>query len=144
MIGFCGGAAHLTVAGRLSVHTDLIEESDFYNHLFPIVNIISSFHPLQNIQRHLVFSGSCGEQSIAEGIAVSLGGLLVSLLTFGGVFDLVDCLYGNSREQYFIQSIRRQIRPIVSELVLTVMLSLMLQNVKHRQWHMARPAARLF
>ena len=46
MIGFSGGDAHLTVAGRLSVHTDLIEESDFYNHLVPIVNTISGFHPL--------------------------------------------------------------------------------------------------
>lgn len=130
LLSFGGGDAYLTVADGLFVHTGLIEESDFYNYLVPIVNIIPGSILCKTLSGIGYFLGYAVNGSVIEGIMVALGGFLVSLLASCGVFDVVGCLYGNFRELYFIRGIRRWIRPIVSGLMLTVMLSLVFQNVK--------------
>ena len=130
LLSFGGGDAYLTVADGLFVHTGLIEESDFYNYLVPIVNIIPGSILCKTLSGIGYYLGFAANGSVAEGIAVALAGFLVSLLASCGVFDLIGCLYGNYRELYFIRGIRRWIRPIVSGLMLTVMLSLVFQNVK--------------
>ena len=130
LLSFGGGDAYLTVADGLFVQTGLIEEGDFYNYLVPIVNIIPGSILCKTLSGIGYFMGYAIHGSFAEGIAVALAGFFVSLLASCTVFDLIGCLYGNYRNLYFIHGIRRWIRPIVSGLMLTVMLSLVFQNVK--------------
>ena len=137
LLSFGGGDAYLTVADGLFVQTGLIEESDFYNYLVPIVNIIPGSILCKTLSGIGYFLGYAVNGSIIEGIAVALSGFLVSLLASCGIFDIIGCLYGNFRELYFIRGIRRWIRPIVSGLMLTVILSLVFQNVKLGQECMA-------
>ena len=130
LLSFGGGDAYLTVADGLFVHTGLIGEDEFYNYIVPIVNIIPGSILCKTLSGIGYYMGFAVHGSIVEGIAVATAGFLVSLLASCGVFDLVGCLYGNYRKLYFIQGIRRWIRPIVSGLMLTVILSLVYQNVK--------------
>ncbi len=130
VMSFGGGDAYLTVADGLFVHTKLIAEEDFYNYLVPIVNILPGSILCKTLSGIGYFLGFSVHGSVLEGILVAFAGFFVSLLASCGVFDLVGCFYGSFRELYFVKGIRRWIRPIVSGLMVTVMLSLVWQNVK--------------
>lgn len=130
VMSFGGGDAYLTVADGLFVHTGLISEEDFYNYLVPIVNILPGSILCKTLSGIGYFLGFSAHGSIWEGLLVAFAGFFVSLLASCGVFDLVGCFYAGFRDMYFIKGIRNWIRSIVSGLMVTVMLSLMWQNVK--------------
>ncbi len=130
LMSFGGGDAYLTVADGLFVHTGLIAEDDFYAYLVPVVNILPGSILCKTLSGIGYFLGFSQHGSIAEGMLVAAAGFFISLLASCGVFDVIGCLYSGAREQYFVKGIRRWIRPIVSGLMLTVMLSLLYQSRK--------------
>jgi len=129
-MSFGGGDAYLTVADGLFVHTGLISEGNFYNYLVPIVNILPGSILCKTLSGIGYFLGFSAHGSVCEGLLVAFAGFFVSLLASCGVFDLIGCFYASFREMYFIKGIRNWIRSIVSGLMVTVMLSLVWQNVK--------------
>lgn len=128
LMSFGGGDAYLTVADGLFVQTGLIEEGDFYNYLVPIVNILPGSILCKTLAGVGYFLGYERTGSAAGGFLVAMTGFLVSLLASCGVFDVVGCFHERFRDLYVIQGIKRWIRPIVSGLMLTVILSLIVQN----------------
>lgn len=130
VMSFGGGDAYLTVADGLFVHTELISEEDFYNYLVPIVNILPGSILCKTLSGIGYFLGFSAHGCIWEGLLVAFAGFFVSLLASCGVFDLIGCFYASFRDMYFIKGIRNWIRSIVSGLMVTVMLSLVWQNVK--------------
>lgn len=130
LTSFGGGDAYLTVADGLFVQTGLIGEDDFYGYLVPVVNILPGSILCKTLSGVGYFLGYQQDRQVWEGVVVAAAGFFVSLLASCGIFDIVRCFYSAFREMPFIQQIRKWIRPIVSGLMLTVILSLIYQNVK--------------
>lgn len=130
LTSFGGGDAYLTVADGLFVQTGLIGEDDFYGYLVPVVNILPGSILCKTLSGVGYFLGYQQDRQVWEGVVVAAAGFFVSLLASCGIFDIVRCFYSAFREMPFIQGIRKWIRPIVSGLMLTVILSLIYQNVK--------------
>ncbi len=129
LISFGGGDAYLTVADGLFVQTNLITESFFYHYLVPLVNVLPGSILCKTLSGIGYFLGVSVHGKVWEGILMAFTGFFVSLLASCGVFDLVGCFYGSLRKLYVMKGIRKWIRPIVSGLMVTVMLSLIRQNM---------------
>ena len=130
VMSFGGGDAYLTLADGLFVHTELISEEDFYNYLVPIVNILPGSILCKTLSGMGYFIGFSVHGKVWEGVIVAIAGFFVSLLASCGIFYLIGCFYSVIRELYIIREIRKWIRPIVAGLMITVLLSLVWQNIK--------------
>ena len=130
VISFGGGDAYLTVADGLFVQTGLISENDFYGYLVPVVNILPGSILCKTLSGIGYFMGYSISGNVLSGMITASAGFFVSILASCGIFDLIGCFYGGLRDMYFIRGIRRWIRPIVSGLMVTVMLSLVWQSIK--------------
>ena len=128
IMSFGGGDAYLTVADGLFVQTKLVDEGDFYSYLVPIVNIIPGSILCKTLAGVGYFMGYERTGTVAGGVLVSMTGFFVSLLASCGVFDIVGCFHERFKNMYVLVGIRRWVRPIVSGLMLTVILSLVVQN----------------
>ncbi len=130
LMSFGGGDAYLTVADGLFVQTGLIGEGDFYNYLVPAVNILPGSILCKTLAGVGYFMGYERTGSAAGGILVAMAGFFVSLLASCGIFDLIRCFHERFKDLYVLKEIKRWISPIVSGLMLTVILSLIVQNRK--------------
>ena len=130
IMSFGGGDAYLTVADGLFVQTKVIEEGDFYNYLVPVVNIIPGSILCKTLSGVGYFLGYEKTGSPIGGVLVAMTGFMVSILASCGIFDIVACFHEKFRNMYVIIGIKKWIRPIVSGLMLTVILSLVVQNKK--------------
>ncbi|MBQ9361755.1 MAG: chromate transporter [Lachnospiraceae bacterium] len=130
VMSFGGGDAYLTVADGLFVQTGLISENDFYGYLVPVVNILPGSILCKTLSGIGYFMGYSISGNVLSGMITASAGFFVSILASCGIFDLIGCFYGGLSDMYFIRGIRRWIRPIVSGLMVTVMLSLVWQSIK--------------
>ena len=128
-LSFGGGDAYLSIADGLFV-PEYISESDFYNHLVVIVNVL----PGSILCKTLAGIGYlCGEAvvgTIAGGFAFAVAGFACSVACSCFVFYLVYHLYDRLEGCAVFKVIKKAIRVVVSGLLLTVMTGLLLSEME--------------
>lgn len=128
-LSFGGGDAYLSIADGLFV-PEYISESDFYNHLVVIVNVL----PGSILCKTLAGIGYlCGEAvvgTIAGGFAFAVAGFACSVACSCFVFYLVYHLYDRLEGCAIFKVIKKAIRVVVSGLLLTVMTGLLLSEME--------------
>ena len=118
IMSFGGGDAYLTVADGLFVQSAIITETEFYNVIVPIVNIL----PGSILCKTLSAIGySLG------GLWCAVAGFAVSVAASCAVFRLIGGLYESYEGHNIFRVIKKWIRPIVSGLLINVMLGLIVQ-----------------
>ena len=130
IISFGGGDAYLTVADGLFVDTELITEDEFFGTIVPVVNLLPGSILCKTLSAVGYYIGYDNSQVIAEAIIVAIAGFFASIAASCGVFSVVKYLYENLQQLEIFQIIRKIVRPIVSGLMLTVILSLANQSRK--------------
>lgn len=122
LLSFGGGDAYLTVADSFFVGNGIVTETAFYGHIVPFANLIpgSILAKVSGNVGYMVGS----EASILGGIVVAVAGMFCSILASCGVFCVVRLLYRRFGEFRFFALIKKWIKPIVSGLMLTVIISL--------------------
>lgn len=129
LMSFGGGDAYLTVADGLFVNTGLIAEEEFYGRLVPLVNLLPGSILCKTLSGIGYYIGFNAGGSLTGWIAAATG-FAASLFASCGIFSLIGSLYGGVERLEIFRLIRRWIRPIVSGLMLTVILSLVYQSSK--------------
>jgi len=128
-LSFGGGDAYLSIADGLFV-PEYISESDFYNHLVVIVNVL----PGSILCKTLAGIGYlCGEAVVgttAGGFAFAVAGFACSVACSCFVFYLVYHLYDRLEGCAIFKVIKKAIRVVVSGLLLTVMTGLLLSEME--------------
>lgn len=130
IISFGGGDAYLTVADGLFVDTGLITEDEFFGTIVPVVNLLPGSILCKTLSAVGYYVGYNETQSILESLLVAAAGFSASIAASCGVFSIVKYLYENLQQLEIFQIIRQIVRPIVSGLMLTVILSLANQSRK--------------
>ncbi len=130
ILSFGGGDAYLSVADGMFVSSGIIDGASFYGHLVPLVNLLPGSilcKTLSGIGYLLGYDLSSG--SIVIGCLVALAGFSCSVMASGGVFCLVSYIYECFESLDVFRLLGRWIRPIIGGTLLTVMLSLVSQNI---------------
>ena len=130
IISFGGGDAYLTVADGLFVDTELITEDEFFGTIVPVVNLLPGSILCKTLSSIGYYIGYHQSNAISEALIVAMAGFFVSIAASCGVFSIVKYLYANLQQLEIFQIIRKIVRPIVSGLMLTVILSLANQSRK--------------
>lgn len=130
IISFGGGDAYLSVADGMFVSTGMISESNFYGHLVSIVNVLPGSILCKTLAAVGYYLGYGTSQSVMAGFSVALAGFACSVTASGGVFCLIYYFYECFEKLAVFRMISRWIRPIIAGLLLTVMLSMVYQNVQ--------------
>lgn len=129
LASFGGGDAYITIADGIFVEGGSLTESQFYNYLVPIVNILPGSilcKTLTGISYYLGFNLS---GSVVLALVFALSGFAVSVAASGIVFCVIYHVYDNFEEVEVFQMISRWIRPIISGLLLNVLLSMFYSNL---------------
>jgi chromate transporter len=126
-ISFGGGDAYITVVDGMFVDSDMIPESYFYGDIVPVVNILPGSILCKTLSAIGFYIGKRTTGLIVGGIIVALFGFSVSIFASCGIFSIIYMLYGTVSEIPIFVTIKNYIRPIVSGLMLTVILSLIYQ-----------------
>ena len=130
IISFGGGDAYLTVADGLFVDTALITDDEFFGTIVPVVNLLPGSILCKTLSAVGYYIGYHNNNLISEAVLVAIAGFFASIAASCGVFSIVKYLYENLQQLEIFQIIRKIVRPIVSGLMLTVILSLANQSRK--------------
>lgn len=130
VLSFGGGDAYLTVADGLFVDAKLVSEVVFYGNIVPLVNLIPGSILCKTVSCIGYIIGYSISGNILCGYLVAAAGFLCSLLASYGVFAVARFIYKGFGELKVFMLIKRWIRPIVSGLMVTVVLSLIVQVKK--------------
>ncbi|MCI8947044.1 MAG: chromate transporter [Lachnospiraceae bacterium] len=131
ILSFGGGDAFLTVADGMFVQSGMIGEHEFYSQLVPIVNILPGSILCKTLSGIGYLTGLNATGSILGGYVAAMAGFICSVAASCGVFAVMGDFYFAFRDFGVFPVIRMWIRPVVSGLMLTVILSLMQQCVKY-------------
>ncbi len=126
---FGGGDAYITIADGIFVHAGSITNSQFYNYLVPIANILPGSILCKMLSGVGYFIGYNRTGSILIALIVALAGFAVSIAASGIIFCAVYFVYDNFEKVEVFQMISRWIRPIISGLLLNVLLSMFISNI---------------
>ncbi|MDD7402431.1 MAG: chromate transporter [Butyribacter sp.] len=129
LISFGGGDAYLVVADGLFVNDEMVAEEVFYGKLVPIVNILPGSILCKTLTGIGYQMGYQVSQSHIQGLIVALLGYASSVAASGGVFCAGYYIFQRYKKLDIFHLLRRLIKPIISGLLLTVMLSLVKQNM---------------
>lgn len=123
LLSFGGGDAYLTIADGLFV-PDFIDETEFYNHLVLIVNVLPGSILCKTLSGVGYAYGVSVSGSMVGGFMTALAGFAVSVAASCGVFHLIYHVYELLESIEIFTKIKKSIRVIVSGLLLTVMAGL--------------------
>jgi chromate transporter len=129
VISFGGGDAYLTVADGLFVQSSMIQEEDFYGKIVPLVNVLPGSILCKTLSAVGYCVGYQAGQSVWKGYLVALCGFLCSVVASCSAFSIAGDIYRNCEELPFFRLMKKWIRPIVSGLMGTVILSLFNQSL---------------
>lgn len=129
LISFGGGDAYLVVADGLFVDAGMLTDEMFYGKLVPIVNILPGSILCKSLTGIGYFLGYESSQSQVGGILVALLGYASSVAASGFVFCLGYYIFQRYKKLDIFNLLRQLIKPIISGLLITVMLSLLKQNI---------------
>ena len=130
VISFGGGDAYLTVADGMFVDSGMISENDFYGSIVTVVNILPGSILCKTLAGIGFYLGNESVGTVVGGIVVAVLGFSVSVFASCGIFSLIHMFYGSVSDVPAFVMVRNWIRPIVSGLMLTVILSLVYQTKK--------------
>lgn len=130
IISFGGGDAYLSVADGMFVNTGMISETDFYGHLVSIVNVLPGSILCKTLAGVGYYLGYGSSGSVWQGYLVALSGFACSVTASGGIFCFIYYIYACFSRLDVFCLISRWIRPIIAGLLMTVMLSMVYQNVQ--------------
>jgi chromate transporter len=129
LISFGGGDAYLTVADGLMVDTGIISDKLFYGSLVPVVNLVPGSILCKTLTGIGYFVGYELNSSHVQGIIVALLGYASSVAASGAVFCIGYYIFQRFKNLNIFHLLSRMIKPIVAGLLVSVMLSLVRQNV---------------
>lgn len=129
LISFGGGDAYLIVADGLFVNDGMLTDEMFYGKLVPIVNILPGSILCKTLTGIGYLIGYQINQSHFQGVLVAILGYASSIAASGGVFCLGYYIFQRYKKLDIFHLLRRLIKPIISGLLITVMLSLVRQNI---------------
>lgn len=128
LISFGGGDAYLIVADGLMVNTGMISDELFYGKLVPIVNLLPGSILCKTLTGIGYFIGYELQKSQVQGLILAILGYASSVMASGGVFCLGYYVFQRFKSLNIFHLITRMIKPIISGLLITLMLSLVRQN----------------
>lgn len=129
-MSFGGGDAYLTVADGLFIDEKMISEDLFYGYLVPIVNVLPGSILCKVLSGIGYMIGYYASQNILAGCVVAIAGFFCGIFASCGVFGIVENIYEILDELPVFCKIKRWIRTVVSGLMLSVISSLVYQNVR--------------
>lgn len=129
VMSFGGGDAYLTVADGLFVEGGMVTESQFYGQIVTLVNILPGSILCKTLAGVGYYTGFNLTGSTGLGIAFAVAGFACSIAVSCGFFAIIYYLYDSLTTLGVFQLISRWIRPIISGLLVTIMLSLCNQNI---------------
>lgn len=129
IMSFGGGDAYLTVADGLFVEGGMITDSQFYGQIVTLVNILPGSILCKTLAGVGYYTGFNLTGNMMTGIAFAVAGFACSVAVSCGFFAIIYYLYDSLTTLGVFQLISRWIRPIISGLLVTIMLSLCNQNI---------------
>ena len=129
LASFGGGDAYITIADGIFVEGGTLTETQFYNYLVPIVNILPGSILCKTLTGISYYLGYNLTGSVTMSLIFALSGFAVSVAASGVVFCAIYHVYDNFEEVEVFQMISRWIRPIISGLLLNVLLSMFYSNL---------------
>lgn len=135
LVSFGGGDAYLTVADGMFVATSMIEEDIFYGKIVPVINALPGSILCKTMTGIGYYLGLASEKSVIEGVMVAVAGIGVSVAASCFVVNLVRLLVCRFQSMSFFLRLKNWIRPIVSGLLITVILSLLTHAQKMAAGH---------
>lgn len=129
-MSFGGGDAYLTVADGLFIDEKMISEDLFYGYLVPIVNVLPGSILCKVLSGIGYMIGYHASQNILAGCVVAIAGFFCGIFASCSVFGIVENIYEILDELPVFCKIKRWIRTVVSGLMLSVISSLIYQNVR--------------
>lgn len=130
LLSFGGGDAYLTTADGLFVANGMLPEDIFYGTLVPVVNVLPGSILCKMLSGIGYYLGYLETGSAMVGVLCAICGFGMSIAASCGVVSVVRYLYERYESVNVFILIKRWIRPIISGLLLTVVLSLVYQNMK--------------
>lgn len=130
ILSFGGGDAYLTVADGLFVDPGIISEDMFYGTVVSVVNVLPGSILCKTLSGIGYCIGYATFENVGAGLLIALAGFGCSIAASCGVFALVEYIYEKFETIDVFRLIKKWTRPIVSGLLLTVMASLIYQNMK--------------
>ena len=127
VISFGGGDAYLTVADGMFVSSGMVSESAFYANIVPVVNILPGSILCKTLSGVGFYIGSEASGTALGGILTAMLGFSASIFASCGIFSLIHIFYGVVSDVPAFMTLKTWIRPIVSGLMFTVILSLLYQ-----------------
>lgn len=127
LISYGGGDAYLTVADGIFIESGFVSENEFYGLIVPVVNVLPGSILCKMLSGIGFFIGHDISGSIFGGIIVAILGASVGIFASCSIFSLSHACYGIVSEIDIFVVIKKWIKPIVSGLMTTVILSLICQ-----------------
>lgn len=130
LLSFGGGDAYLTVADGLFVAGGMISEELFYGTLVPIINVLPGSILCKTLTGLGYLIAMDATESLYCALGTALAGFGASVAASCTTVSLMRFIYDKYENLKIFIIIRRWIRPIISGLLLTVICSLLSQNLK--------------
>lgn len=130
LMSFGGGDAYLSVADGMFVDTGIVSNTEFYSLLVPVANVLPGSILCKILTGVGYYLGYDITGSTAGGLLVALAGFACSIAASGFVFCAIYHIYECMEQISIFQVISRWIRPIIAGLLLSVMVSMISQNLK--------------
>lgn len=125
-LSFGGGDSYLTIVDSMFINTHMINHTDFYTLLLPIINILPGSILCKAMTGMGYLYGSALANTVT-GITGGILGFIVSIVASGFIFNLVYRCYQKYEQLQLFITLKYWIRPIVSGLLLNVILTLILE-----------------
>lgn len=128
LISFGGGDAYLIVADGLMVDTGMVSEAVFYGKIVPIVNLLPGSILCKTLTGIGYYIGYAVQNSHINGVLLAILGYAASVAASGAVFCLGYYIFQRFRNLTIFHLLSKMIKPIISGLLVTVILSLVRQS----------------
>ncbi len=129
LMSFGGGDAYLSVADGMFVDSGVLTKTEFYSFLVPVANVLPGSILCKILTGVGYYLGFNVGGSVFAGLWTALAGLAVSTAASGAVFCVVYHAYECLETTSIFQTIGKWIKPIISGLLLSVMVSMVSQNL---------------
>ncbi len=129
-MSFGGGDAYLAIADAMFVVNGIISGDMFYGQVVPVVNAMPGSILCKTLTAVGCVFGQSTEYPVLGGAAGALTGFVAGVVGSCSVFYFVLEIYGRLEDMPFLCVLSRWIQPIIAGLLLTVAVSLLMQNIK--------------
>ncbi len=129
VLSFGGGDAYLGIADDLFVQSGILTSALFYGQLVIVVNLLPGSILVKTLTGAGYLLGHVASGSVGIGLLVALAGFFCAICFSCLTYLLVEHLYDTNRELAVFQFIKSVIRPVVSAFMVSVMVSLLSQDL---------------